>query len=63
MERRQMLADLRCGQLDELQCSAARWGFASVAESSHSAAGLTNKAVMELSFLENKGDVLIRCVE
>ena len=53
-----MLLDLRCGhQLDKLRDSAAKLGFSSLVESSQSGAGLTNKAVMELSFPEKKGAV------
>ena len=53
-----MLLDLRCGhQFDEIHDSAAKLGFSSLVESSQSGGGLTNKAVMELSFFEKKGAV------
>ena len=53
-----MLPDVRCGHLlDELHNSAAKLGFPSLVESSQSAAGLTNKAVMEVSFPEKKDAV------
>ena len=55
-----MLDDLPCAhQFDELYNSAVKLGFASSAGSSQSAAGLTNKVMMERSFLEKKGVVLV----